>query len=184
MAEKLNVEYFDWIYQLINGDFHGLSYRKLLLHLNSIVFQSEIPMDENRAGDGVNLRYRFGYERSYDAALIACYLDCKPCSVLEMMAALSLRCEETIMQNPNFGDRTAEWFWGMIDSLGLEEMYDSNYDAVYVENVIFRFINHEYERNGKGGLFTIENECRDMRKIEIWWQMNWYLGSIVMKGEY
>ncbi len=178
---KLNEEYFNWICRLVQDTPHGSvsSYRNLLLYLHNIDFQYSLPMDGNRADDGINLRYRFGYEEDIDFSVIACYLDNRPCSVLEMMAALSLRCEENIMQDPEFGNRTEEWFWSMIESLGLIGMDDINFSPDFVENVIFDFMNHNYSRNGKGGLFTIKDNRCDMRNVEIWYQLNWYLDSII-----
>lgn len=57
-------------------------------------------------------------------------------------------------------------------------MDNDNYDGDYVDFVITRFLNREYETNGKGGLFTVDKQ-RDMRKVEIWCQLMWYLESIM-----
>lgn len=51
--------------------------------------------------------------------MIASYLDNRPCSVLEMIIALAIRLEEHIMDDPDIGNRTGQWFWDMIVSLGL-----------------------------------------------------------------
>ena len=135
-----------------------------------------LPKDENRAEDGIALRYRFAYGY-HSPASAETFLD-GPCSVLEMMVALAIRCEETIMDNPLIGDRTGQWFWGMIVSLGLGSMMDDRFDEDYVDFVINRFLNREYEPNGKGGLFTIKNCVQDLRDVEIWYQICWYLDSI------
>lgn len=179
--QELNDRYFDWMYQLVSNERYtkGKSYKKLLYHLHNIDFQYLLPMDENRAEDGISLRYRFGYEKKYEDTMIASYLDNRPCSVLEMIIALALRCEEHIMYDPEIGNRTGQWFWDMITSLGLEYMNDSDFDMTYTNDVIFRFMGRKYKQNGKGGLFTIEHCKYDMRAVEIWWQMNWYLNSIL-----
>lgn len=182
MTEKeLSREYFKWMCQLVCGKRYSktLSYRRLLTRLNEIEFTYLIDLDGNRAEDGINLRYHFGYENGYDSRMIASYLDDCPCSVLEMMVALAVRCEEHIMADSELGDRTGQWFWNMIVSLGLGSMMDSRYDEEYVDSVIYRFLNREYERNGKGGLFTIEHCPRDLRGVEIWYQMSWYLNDFV-----
>ena len=132
-----------------------------------------LPLDENRLLDGLDLRFRFADENSY-------YID-GDCSVLEMMVALSLRCEEHIMSDDEIGNRTGRWFWEMIDNLGLESMYDDNFDKVYADKIIYRFLNREYEPNGDGGLFTVHNRNVDLRKVEIWYQMCWYLDTIIRK---
>lgn len=178
---ELNNEYFDWMCQLVcNERYHRrLSYQKLLNHLHQIDFQYSHPMDGNRAEDGIDLRYRFAYENKYEGPMIASYLDNRPCSVLEMLIALAFRCEEHIMQDSDAGDRMGQWFWNMIVNLGLGGMSDSRFNAAYTDEVIFRFMDRKYKRNGEGGLFTVERCKCDMRSVEIWYQMNWYLDSIL-----
>ena len=173
-------EYFDWMCQIVSDKQYigDRSYRKLLSKLHNIPFTYTIDMDGNRAADGIDLRYRFGYERNYEDYIIASFLDDKPCSVLEMIVALALRCE-TIMEDPDYGDRTGEWFWGMIESLGLESMDDTSFNRNYVDDVIDIFLSRDYGRDGRGGLFTIKHPKRDLRTVEIWYQMNWYLDSIL-----
>ena len=95
-----------------------------------------------------------------------------------MMIALAIRCENDIMDNPNMGDRTSQWFWGMITNLGLGSMTDRNFDIRYVDEIIERFLDRKYEPDGKGGLFRIRHFNRDLRKVEIWYQLCWYLDSI------
>lgn len=163
--------YFDWMYHLV---FEDRTYWKLMCHLHSINFRYIISMDGNRAEDGTTLRYRFGRENSYDDRMIAEFLDDRPCSVLEMMIALAIRCEEHIMDDPDIGNRVGEWFENMIVNLGLENMVDSNYNRKKVDDIIEKFLNAEYRRNGKGGLFKT-NSGRDMRSVEIWYQMCLYL---------
>ena len=109
-------------------------------------------------------------------------LPCKitgPCSVLEMMIALAIRCEETIMDNPLYGDRTAQWFWRMMSNLGLGLMTDDIYDRDLVKQKIDRFLNREYDPDGKGGLFYIRGCAEDLRNVEIWAQLCWYLDLFV-----
>ena len=71
------------------------------------------------------------------------------------------------------------WFWIMVKSLGLNEMTDDKYDYDYVDHTIARFLERDYEPNGKGGLFTIANFNKDMRDIDIWMQMSHFFTSIM-----
>lgn len=179
--EALNQEYFDWMCSLVseNPITNGATYRKLLTYLNQVDFTYTIDMDGNRAEDGIDLRYRFGYERGYSNPMIASYLDIRPCSVLEMMIALAVRCEEHIMEDSEIGNRTGQWFWTMVVSLGLRAMDDRRFNDIYVSKIIERFLDRKYERNGVGGLFTVQHCSRDMRTTEIWYQMCLYLDSIL-----
>ena len=56
----VNNEYFDWLYGLVckEGNSH-ISFRRLLMHLHNINFRYSIRKDQNRAEDGIDLRYRF-----------------------------------------------------------------------------------------------------------------------------
>ncbi|MCB7359588.1 hypothetical protein [Flavonifractor plautii] len=175
--------YFDWMYQLVVDDrYSKQSYRKLFFKLHGTEFTYTIPMDGNRAEDGIDLRYRFGRENHYSDSMIASYLDNTPCSILEMMIALSLRCEEHIMDNPDAGNRTGQWFWNMLVSLGLGSMDDTEFDRDYVDMVLKRFLARDYQRNGRGGLFTVYDPRQDMRSMEIWYQLNCYLREIIREG--
>ena len=180
--QGLNNEYFDWMYRLVCSERRyskGRSYRKLLSYLHHVEFTYTIPMDGNRAEDGVDLRYRFGYENSYDERMIASYVDDRPCSVLEMMIALAFRCEEHIMDDPDIGNRTGKWFWGMIDNMGLGDMSDSRFDECAADDAVTRLLDRDYDRDGAGGLFTVENCRHDLRTVDIWYQMSWYLRNIM-----
>lgn len=180
---ELRNEYFDWMCDLVcDPKYIGrLSYRELLYFLDQTDFTYSIAMDANRFEDGTDLRYRFGYEHDLEGAVIATELDDRPCSVLEMMVALAVRCEENIMDNPDIGNRTGQWFWNMIDSLGLETMTDEKFNPRVTKQVIERFLNRRYERDGKGGLFTLHGIDRDLRHVEIWYQAMWSLNEVVKR---
>lgn len=172
-------KYFEWLVELVQGNGYDreFSYRRLLAFLHDTPFRWTIPMDENRAANGVALRDRFGYSNGceYEAEI---YLD-EPCSVLEMMVALAVHCEESIMDDPNIGDRTAQWFWNMVVNLGLGSMSDVSFDSHKAKTHIDRFLNRQYEPDGRGGLFRIRDCPYDLRAVEIWHQFCWYLDSII-----
>lgn len=182
---ELKERYFNWLCDQVGDCFphSGYPYKKLLRLLFSINFTFRMSMDRDRYDDGINLRFDFGYSisdadntriRSEDAQLIMERLSDDPCSVLEMMVALSIKCEE-LMADDELGDRIGQWFWGMIVNLGLESMDDENFNEHYCRRVVDRFLRRKYEPNGKGGLFYIDNCYRDLTRSEIWYQMQWYL---------
>lgn len=171
-------EYFEWLCGFIceRRDSKIISFDRLLWRLHHIDFRWSHPMDQNREMDGIDLRWRFTLETGYPD--IPDCLD-GPCSILEMMIALALRCEETLMDDPAYGNRTAQWFWTMIVNLGLGSTTDAEYEERYVDDVIETFLNREYEPNGKGGLFWIRDCDCDLRNYEIWFQLNCYINSII-----
>lgn len=177
MRHDIINDYFEWLCGLICGYRYAntISYDKLLMRLHSVEFTYLMSMDENRAKDGVELRWRFALDHGMSD--VPTCLD-GPCSVLEMMIALSVYCEENIMDNPNIGNRTGQWFWSMVVNLGLGSMTDNRYNKRFVDDVINRFLNRDYERNGKGGLFRIDNCDYDVRNLDIQHQLCLYLNNI------
>lgn len=172
-------KYFEWLSnQVCDGVYSGgISFGKLLAYLYEKDFRYTVLRDENRAEDGIDLRYRF--ENWYGGQVLTDAEIHGPCSVLEMMVALAIRCESTIMDDPHIGDRTKQWFWRMVTNLGLGSMYDSRFDEEYVDSVVERFLDREYDPDGTGGLFIIRDCEYDLRYIEIWNQLLWYLDSIM-----
>jgi hypothetical protein len=174
--DEINNLYFSWIEKLISNDeMKASDYRKLLSFLNDIQFDYLIPMDDNRIADGIDLRYRFGYDTEIPYAQIATYLDIRQASVLEVMVALSLRIEEQFID----GDDVGNWFWIMIANLGLDEYNDLHFNKAEVDRIIKKFLKRDYEKNGRGSLFITNDRNKDMRQIEIWSQMHLYLNEFV-----
>lgn len=178
--EEMRKRYFDWMCDLVYNPryFKRVSYSKLFELLANTEFVYILDMDGNRFEDGISLRYRFGYECNIDQRSVALYLDNEPCSVLEMLVALSLRCEEHIMDDPEVGNRTGQWFWNMIVTLGLGSMTDEKFDEEKASDILTTFLNRQYAPDGEGGLFRIQNCPIDLREVEIWYQMMWYLNGV------
>lgn len=184
---ELTTEYFNWLCSLVRYDGDGryrvIFYGALLHTLFTEPFDYQGVLDENRYEDGISMRYRFGSEKAYDEAMIATTIDTRDCSMLEMMVALARRCESDIMSDSKYGNRTGEWFWDMISSLGLDEMTDDSYDETYVLEVLFKFYTKRYSPDGRGGLFTVP-DVGDLREKDIWWQLNQYLALKRKRGDY
>lgn len=154
-------EYIDWLFSFMPSE---RNYSLLLEALYNKEFTYILAMDSNRADDGKSLRP---------------YYDPSPCSVLEMMIALSIRMER-IMEDPNYGDCTSTWLYLMIKNLGLSKMRDDKFNPDIVDRTLNRFLNRQYEFNGIGGLFSLpidiaERERVDFRTMDIWMQANWYM---------
>lgn len=174
--ETIRNEYFEWLYNYVcEGRVHDkISYKKLFRLLHDIEFEFYIRNDLNRAKDGVDLRYRFAMLKDGDEIEIVEILN-KPCSVLEMMIALAIRCEESIMDDTRYGDRTSQWFWSMLSNLGIGYMTDERFNEDDAVEKIYRFIEKRYRPDGKGGLFHIKGYDGDLRDLEIWTQLCLYL---------
>ena len=156
-------EYFNWLCDIVVGKRfnENLSFTKLLVHLHETPFEWYIRNDSNRAEDGKSLRFRFGlyltdndFEEA-DQIANAITRGIGGCSVLEMMTALSIRC------------------------LHLNGMSNDHYDHAYVDECLQTFMKRTYAPDGDGGLFRIPGIDADLREVEIWYQLLWYLDTIV-----
>lgn len=185
--KELEQSYFDWMCKLVCDERYAnnnrLKYRKLFSYLHNTDYNyfNQLPNDQNRALDGMNMRYYFGFENQIDYAIIAETLDTRPASMLETLLSLACKCED-VMADSEKGDRVSLWFWNMLYSLGLSKMNDEAFDKEEADYILNRFFMNEYEPNGVGGLFTIEGIDIDLRKEEIWDQMCLYLDYLVYGG--
>lgn len=177
ISDRILNDYFTWIYETMC---EGLdeSFYKLFDFLYNCQFTWSIPEDASRAVDGKNFRYQFGYLYEIPRSVIDETFGDAPASVLEVLAALAYRCENSIMTNTKLGDRTAQWFWSMLASIGVSRETDDDFDALRVQHKIHIFLNRTYKPNGKGGAFTIHDKSKDMRRVDLWYQMCYYLNEL------
>lgn len=166
---KLEDEYFEWLLDKVKNKSHG----KLLRLLFNTEFYFLIPMDENRALDGIDLRYDFIYEKGMNECDFP-YLDA-PCNVFEMIFALAFRIS-LIMDAPYKDDDTHVWFWRMISNLGLNKQTDRVFDPGFVNEVILHFLNRHFGMHGEGSIFStksVANFC----EMQFWDQAMLYLNE-------
>ena len=135
-------------------------------------FEWVVPLDENCSVNAEQLREdylsssRFAYEEDIPEM---------NATVLEVMVKIAVQMETEIMVNDQYGDRTGQWFWGMMDSLGLSNYPDRRFNADKVDRILEIFMHREYSFDGKGGLFTVKRPKNDLRKEEIWSQAMQYM---------
>ena len=128
----------------------------------------KIPLDSDRAEDGKNLRLSYFHETGKHS-----HMEFKPCTVLEMLIAMSLAMEN-IMGAP--GDYHPErWFWEMLENIGIANMKDRNYDSQSVASAIDVWLSRDYDKKGHGGIFPLHRSKRDVRRMPIWEQAGMYM---------
>lgn len=171
-------KYFEWLVSKIyTGD--DFRYNDLMSYLLDRDFTWTLPMDSNRAEDGFDLRHRYADETGDVFSTLNSDINA-PCSMLEMIIALAIRCEEQIMRDFDKGDRTGVWFWSIIETLGLGQMEDGYFDPDFVEYIVQRLLKRKYKKDGSdGAMFVIHNSRYDMRTADIWYQANWYLEEVI-----
>ena len=171
MNKPLDELYFTWLYgqvARVQRRHSTRTYWFLLRQLYHKPFIWFVPNDHNRKYDGIDLRYEFIDEDKIQ--------DVDPdwmglnCSMLEMLIALSRRFAFEAEGEPR------EWFWHMIQILGLDKYNDKEGVPVNkVDDVLDRVIWRTYEPSGRGGLFPLNHAAEDQRKVELWYQLSAYL---------
>ena len=162
-------EYYEWLTELVGGD---TGYEQLLHVLFEKEFYSVVDFDEDRAADGLSLRsiYSKFIGRQADLGLGAC-------TVLEMFVALSIACEDNIMHDRDYGDRTPEWFWMMMHNLGLDNFDDKRFNETEVYYRLDIFLERKYEKNGTGGAFPLKKCDKNQKLVPIWIQLNEFISE-------
>lgn len=171
--------YFDWLCRKV-GMGSEKRYFELGAALHAMAFRpgSRIETDKNRAQDGMELRVEFmnRYGRHGSA------LNRGPCSMLEFLVGLA-RKMSFIMCEDGSGtdDKTGYYFWKLIRNLRLLKLDDERYEALngdfFVQEAVDRVLLRTYDEDGDGGLFPLRRPCGDQRNVEIWYQMQYWLGE-------
>ena len=175
----LYVEYYNWLLNKIEfGNFTEL-YIGLLRRMFGTAYFSALPIDENRASDGKDLRYFFCEETGYDLDDLNLAVG-DSCTVLEMLIAFADLIANKELGDAEKGDRTPDWFWRMVKNLGLLD-YPGEYLPLElrleVTTIIQNWLNRNINYDGSGGLFPLKNPPGDERKVEFLYQMRAYLNE-------
>lgn len=178
--EPLAESYFKWLYREVapaRQKNPARTYWSLLRQLHEKEFVWFVPNDDNRVADGKFLREGF-LESINDVPHNHPLLMEAGCTMLEMLIALSRRLAF------NGGQAASEWFWHMLDNVGLRGFNDGVYKPedeeethkfMAIEDILDRVISRTYEYDGSGGLFPLREPHVDQTQVEIWDQMNKYL---------
>ena len=164
---RIREEYVQWILRQV-GDYHN-RHRRLFQYMYEIPFKYSIKRDRNRESDALLFRENFIDEIDYGRDV-----ENDPCSVLEVLASLSIRIDNEYVGDPS-DSRPDKIFWEMVCNLGLDQFDDRRFDAGAIYEVVSRWLNRDFSYNGEGSIFPIKQPKRDQREAEIWVQMNDYL---------
>lgn len=178
MKHSIYKKDFNWLY----SDFDEINEAQEVLidELNKIqfVYKPSIVRDSDRIADGRDLRDKFLMEHRYPGNFRAKYLDYMPISVLEVFVALSYRCDTDIQGDPDYPGLTAPlWFWSMIKNLDIfgSGVTDEASLRRSIDYKIDQFMDRKYSYYGDGGPFPVDQIHKDLRKVDLWMQMNWWL---------
>lgn len=140
---------------------------KLAKTLQSIPFFYTIPNDDNRAQEGIELRfvYESWSKMEYPGESIL-----EQCTLLEMLIALAQRAEDAF-GDTGFASSREEWFHIMTSNLGLVDATSVREQRI----LCHRMMSRSYDEAGHGGLFPLDDPKNDQRYLELWYQLNEYV---------
>ncbi len=168
-------QYYDWLLKNFCG--RTDKYSSLLGFLFDTDFEWVLDFDENRASDGIYLRYVFrtNHEMEHEDDLeFTRWEEETPCSVLEMLCALSKRAEDYLGCDLGRAEEPERWFWLMLDNCGLADLDDACWYEPKAKDILEIVLKRKYHRDGTGGLWPLINSAKDQRKVDLWYQANFW----------
>lgn len=181
-SHPLSGDYLSWLASQIRGN-SNRTYDGLL----DIMYEKEfvwvdIPNDANRIGDALDLRVEFCRERNFPTRILGRFLDKEVpdplCSFLEVLIGLSRRMEF------NGGGTAEDWAWQFLVNLQLHKIFDpiGRRKADRAHEIMDMCIFRNYSPDGTGGFFPLTWPEEDQTKVELWYQMAYYIDELHRKG--
>ena len=146
--------------------------------LDEVPFKANVPMDDNRISDALEMREQwYGDDRRLAEAMST-----QPVTLLEILVELCLYLAYA-RENLIFDASAERWFYELLGNAGIDE-FTPRWRVIQIGK---RIVNREYGPDGEGGFFPCfgferrasmdDGEVRadDMRKVELWMQLNEYL---------
>ena len=164
------VNYIEWLCGRVSLDLSRYGKLAHTLFSTSFEWPCKIPLDANRASDGIELRYEYQEEACRDVGGVL-----EDCSVLEMMVALSERIDGIIGEPGEIN--YSKWFMEMLRNLDLDNETDRFFNSVEVDYILRDFMLRRIDFDGSGGLFPLRFPTEDQRSLSIWDQMSCYINE-------
>lgn len=162
--------YFDWLQQFVlYKEYDNPVNIEVIEQLYLTEFRWILDRDENRAGWGLALRDQFYYETGQKADIFT-----EKCTVLEMLIALAIDMDN-ILYDDRFGPRIYVWFWMFLENLGVK----NGKKCHDLDEKLDIFMDRKYSRNGKGNIIRLQKCKKDVTKVEIWFQICWFIDEIL-----
>ena len=185
-------DYVYYLYRIVQNG--GENHRKLCVELfknRFFITRSAPKRDIDREKDGLELRKEWSYEThkldniiqdEYPCAYVDYEMRPIPCTMLEMIIGISKRMSEQLMDEDG-EDKTAQYFWEIMENLGLTCMDDDNFgwETGLAQKKIAKtceiLCKRQYNPDGTGGgMFPMPGVFGiNQKKMEIWYQMQDYI---------
>lgn len=174
-------DYIYYLYRIVQNG--GENHRNLCLELfknRFFITRSAPKRDIDREKNGLELRTEWYCWRNKHNNIT--FEDSLPCTMLEMIIGISKRMSEQLMDEDG-EDKTAQYFWEIMENLGLTCMDDDNFgwETGLAQKKIAKtceiLCKRQYNPDGTGGgMFPMPGILGiNQKKMEIWYQMQEYI---------
>lgn len=188
---RVRFDYMKWLVRTYINKDNCMGNRTLLLQdLFHTRYRPGVGNDANRGGDGLQLRDIYIHSKPLNTNKTEADVDAinglgDP-NMLEVMIGICLRLED--MTRSFVPDNSpSHWMLRLLDNLNLLTLTDDIYTKINGNQIVYdtmeTLLNREYDSLGHGSLFpmkdTKRNRKRDYRTVEIWYQMQAWVGENV-----
>lgn len=174
----LEEAYFDWLKRdAFEDEMNAKRFEGVLRELHDIPFYWTIWSDENRAGDALSFRqYEFLVEQPdldrVDQFWLGQWATAAP-SALEVLLAIARRWHYY------FEDSVPYYFGHLFNNLELNKFPGKRLSTdtlEHIRSIIDDWLSRQFRADGLGSPFPVHHalDVLDMRKVDIWGQMNAY----------
>lgn len=140
------------------------NYTKVFRELLTIYFIPEYDsLDEARCADVYGfLRTPYGYLE-----------DDPDVTIGEVLIAMCIKVAYNVMGDADPG----RYFWEFLDNLGLLEYPNKKFDKFEVDQIVKKWLEKSFRKNGIGSPFPIPNTSFDLRCVDMWRHCNLYVSE-------
>lgn len=171
-SQTVREEYLRWLEPQLRDEYApDTSYWELINLMFDKEFVWQVPYDDNRIADGLDLRREFAQSARSRVRLLE---QLGPCSFLEVLIGLSRRLAFAA------GGESPGWAWHLLNNVELHRMSDplTRPKQSRAEDIMDTVIWRRYSPDGQGGFFPLAWPDDDQTKIELWYQMNSYVEEL------
>ena len=171
--QEVREDYLRWLEPQVKDDYanRGDTYWDLVNLMFDTPFTWIIPMDNNRVSDGLDLRVEFAHEAHMRPSLRE---QMGPGSFLEVLIGLSRRLAFLA------GGEAPGWSWELLTNLEMHRLTDplTSPKRRKAEEIMRVAMERTYLPDGTGGFFPLAWPDGDQTQIELWYQMNAFVGEL------
>jgi hypothetical protein len=163
-------QYFKWlVLQIGDESIDDIEPVCTLMHQKEFIWF--VANDDNRIQDALDLRIEYLYESNLPVPSDA--LQMVHASALEVLVALSRRMEFFV------NGRACDWAWVLMEHLGLDRYRGriTNKRREHVDEILDALVWRRYNADGSGGFFPLAWPNEDQTKVEIWYQLQNWIGE-------